>query len=223
MLWLIASEDPEQSGALPDLPTLAFRLRITETQLKQHVTKLSAWLEQDDIKPISGGYQDDALEKRRDREETETEKTIDRFDPIDPDRIEFSNWYLNYPRKQAKAAAEKAFAKLEPADTLAAFDGLLAFDFPTDPKFIPYPATWLNQRRWEDQSADDRIQAHEPRDAIDDELDAIFGAASGHAGQGHEPAVGPNGGHLRPQTLDATREPGTETYLVADPREPLDD
>jgi len=69
MLWLIASED---EGALPDIKKIAFRLRVTEQKAKSLMDKLSHWLEQDDIKPISDVHQVDDLEKRR--EETEKEK-----------------------------------------------------------------------------------------------------------------------------------------------------
>jgi len=72
MIWLIASED---CGQLPDTKSLAFRLRMSEKDTKDIVTRLSAWLEQDDINGISEGYQDDMLEKRR--EETEKEKEIE--------------------------------------------------------------------------------------------------------------------------------------------------
>ena len=72
MIWLIASED---CGQLPDTKSLAFRLRMSEKDTKDIVTRLSAWLEQDDINGISEGYQDDMPEKRR--EETEKEKEIE--------------------------------------------------------------------------------------------------------------------------------------------------
>ena len=67
-LWLIASEDEDQSGTLPDSRRLAFRLRMTETKVNQTLAKLSHWLEHDDINTISNGYQHDAPET-----ETETE------------------------------------------------------------------------------------------------------------------------------------------------------
>ena len=72
MIWLIASED---CGQLPETKSLAFRLRMSEKDTKDIVTRLSAWLEQDDINGISEGYQDDMPEKRR--EETEKEKEIE--------------------------------------------------------------------------------------------------------------------------------------------------
>ena len=72
MIWLIASED---LGILPETKTLAFRLRMSEKETKEVVTRLSSWLEQDDINAISEGYQDDMPEKRR--EKTEKEKEIE--------------------------------------------------------------------------------------------------------------------------------------------------
>lgn len=79
--WLIASE---YEGALPDTRTLAFRLRMPEKQVSSMLCKLGHWLVQDDstmladsYQPdnnlISDCYQDDALEKRRDREEKRRE------------------------------------------------------------------------------------------------------------------------------------------------------
>lgn len=66
MLWLIASED---DGNLPDVGEIAFRLRTTDAQVQDALSKLSHWLEQDDIKTISEWYPSDPLET-----ETETEK-----------------------------------------------------------------------------------------------------------------------------------------------------
>ena len=66
MCWLIASED---DGNLPDIKTLAFRLRMPEKQTSDCISKLSHWLEQGDITVISERYQDDAPET-----ETETKK-----------------------------------------------------------------------------------------------------------------------------------------------------
>jgi hypothetical protein len=70
MLWLIASED---DGRIPDIKTLAFRLRLTEIKTKEIVSKLSHWLEQDDINVISSGYQLDSTET-----ETETERETEK-------------------------------------------------------------------------------------------------------------------------------------------------
>ena len=74
MLWLIASEDDTKQGMLPDSKKLAFRLRISEKSLCIEMIRLKKWLIQDDINPISTGYQPDAPETET---ETETDKGRD--------------------------------------------------------------------------------------------------------------------------------------------------
>lgn len=59
-LWLIASEDEGHDGKLPDIRRLAFRLRMSESKAQQAISKLSHWLEHDDIALISRRYQDDS-------------------------------------------------------------------------------------------------------------------------------------------------------------------
>jgi hypothetical protein len=73
-LWLLASEDDEQQGKLPNIKTLSWRLRLPQEQVLNCINKLSHWLEQDDINLISSGYQDDLPETETEREtERETE------------------------------------------------------------------------------------------------------------------------------------------------------
>ena len=67
-LWLLASEDDEQQGKLPNIKTLSWRLRLPQEQVLECLNKLSHWLEQDDINVISSGYQDDLPETETERE-----------------------------------------------------------------------------------------------------------------------------------------------------------
>lgn len=53
MLWVIASEDETKKGLLPEDKKLAFRLRITEKNLRIVLSQLSHWLIQVDIETIS--------------------------------------------------------------------------------------------------------------------------------------------------------------------------
>jgi len=71
MIWLIASE---YDGELPDMKTLAFRLRVLENEAKSIVSKLSHWLVQTDISVISERYQVDSLEIET---EKETEREVE--------------------------------------------------------------------------------------------------------------------------------------------------
>ena len=71
----------------------------------------------------------------------------------------FDAWYQAYPRKVAKRAAEKAWATLAPDAALQArMVAAVAAqrDCPQWQRgqdYIPHPATWLHQRRWEDDVA----------------------------------------------------------------------
>ena len=99
MCWLIASED---DGNIPNIKTLAFRLRMTEKQTSECVSKLNHWLEQDDINVISNGYQVDALEKRREETEKETEKKATVV--ATPDGVSEIVWHDFVKHRKAKKA-----------------------------------------------------------------------------------------------------------------------
>ena len=69
----------------------------------------------------------------------------------------FSDFWKEYPKKTAKADAQKAFGKLNMDDALmecvmnGLFRAIESEAWRKDGgKFIPYPATWINGRRWED-------------------------------------------------------------------------
>lgn len=77
----------------------------------------------------------------------------------------FTQFWQAYPRKTAKLDALKAWRKLEPDAYL--LDEILAAverDKQSEQwkqdngQFIPYPATWINQRRWEDEPMQSQIE-----------------------------------------------------------------
>lgn len=70
----------------------------------------------------------------------------------------FDEFWKAYPRKEAKGAARRAFAKHKPdrsllTKMLASIDGQRRGEqWQRDAgKFVPHPATWLNQERWLDE------------------------------------------------------------------------
>jgi len=70
----------------------------------------------------------------------------------------FNKFWEAYPKKRSKGQAEKAFKKLKPDDSLlkTILDKIellkLTDDWKKDKgQFIPYPATWLNAKGWEDE------------------------------------------------------------------------
>lgn len=78
-----------------------------------------------------------------------------------PDRspaTAFEQFWQAYPNKKGKGAAEKAFARVDvPLEQLLAAIAMQRRSRQwreKDGQFIPHPATWLRQRRWEDEPAD---------------------------------------------------------------------
>lgn len=74
---------------------------------------------------------------------------------------EFSLFWNAYPRKVGKGAAKKAFDKaVDEFGTLKILAGVNRFaNDPNKPEqqFIPHPATWLNEQRWDDDPYPERI------------------------------------------------------------------
>lgn len=89
-------------------------------------------------------------------------------EPPDTATGRFDEFWANYPRKVGKGAARKAWAKavkeMDPEDLIRAtveFAHWLRRER-TEVRFIPHPATWLNQERW----ADERMPSVEPESNI---------------------------------------------------------
>lgn len=82
--------------------------------------------------------------------------------PYTPQGVDdgFARFWTSYPKKVGKKKAQEIFAKLKPEEsTLQAMLASLACQKQSDQwqrdggQYIPHPATWLNQRRWEDEDA----------------------------------------------------------------------
>lgn len=70
----------------------------------------------------------------------------------------FDLFWSAYPRREGKGRAEKAWTKairlVSPERIVEAVRGAKWSD---DKQFIPLPASWLNDRRWEDEGAGARL------------------------------------------------------------------
>lgn len=74
----------------------------------------------------------------------------------------FGDWYSHYPKKKSQGAAERAFKKINPSEELLK-TMILSVEAAKETKgwikdggqFIPYPATWLNAKGWEDEISKD--------------------------------------------------------------------
>ena len=70
----------------------------------------------------------------------------------------FDNFWREYPRKEAKQEARKAFFSLSPdevtfARMLEAVKRQKSSDQWRDKQYIPHPATWIRGKRWEDEAS----------------------------------------------------------------------
>lgn len=70
----------------------------------------------------------------------------------------FASFWTKWPRKQDRKAALKAWRRMKPKDRAAALDAVEPWvenywrgRKDRNPNFIPYGASWLNGRRWEDE------------------------------------------------------------------------
>ena len=82
----------------------------------------------------------------------------------------FDRFWKAYPRKTAKQDAAKAFARLNPDEALmTVILGAVEKQKQSDQwtrdggQYIPHPATWLNGRRWEDETVAAKPKQNAPK------------------------------------------------------------
>jgi len=89
--------------------------------------------------------------------DTETDAKQNKRNPIVPlksrsaSSAEFDAFWSVYPKRIGRGLAEKAWKKaltFAPASEITSV--ARSYPWNKDPQFIPHPATWLNQRRWQD-------------------------------------------------------------------------
>ncbi len=74
----------------------------------------------------------------------------------DAETVTFEKFWSHYPRRVAKVVAQRAWLKVDPRDhqkLMAALEMHRQHESWKEDggKYIPHAATWLNQRRWEDE------------------------------------------------------------------------
>lgn len=80
-----------------------------------------------------------------------TKKKIDpkRMLKIDDASPEFIAFWQIYPRRDGRGKAKTALASALKKTTIAEIvQGVANYPFSSDPRFVPFPATFLNQERW---------------------------------------------------------------------------
>ena len=114
--------------------------------------------EEDSPPPPSGGGDGD-LNSQSDEQKPEMATTQPKADERrNRTMTPFENFWTAYPRKRNKGQAEKAWRQLKPGEQLVVkiLQGIerakTSADWQKDcGQFIPYPATWLRAKGWEDE------------------------------------------------------------------------
>ena len=80
-------------------------------------------------------------------------------DRVDKSNVEFDLFWKAYPRKDGKKTAKEKFDRLEDIDVQVLIRAIekqkQSSQWQRDNgRYIPLPATWLNQRRWEDEGVE---------------------------------------------------------------------
>lgn len=176
--YALDGKEPDLSG-LPDAAAIAFELikpnldaskrkaengkRGANAKQEKCTGKPEANRKQTVSKQQANAKQGETPSEKENEIEKENENEIENEcykNPPSP----FERFWLAYPRKVGKADARKAFAKVNvPVKTL-----LSAIEQQTrseqwtteNGRFIPNPATWLNQGRWEDELAAPESKYH---------------------------------------------------------------
>lgn len=67
----------------------------------------------------------------------------------------FQEFWMSYPKKVGKPAAMSSWRGMSKPEKVAATRNVKAREWPENRQYIPNPATFLNQRRWEDEPEGD--------------------------------------------------------------------
>lgn len=74
---------------------------------------------------------------------------------------DFEQWYAEYPRKEAKGYAFKAWLKLTQPEMVLAINAIKAQAtvlLEREPEYRPLPASWLNSRAWENETQEETVK-----------------------------------------------------------------
>jgi hypothetical protein len=133
------------------------RRKYSESRAKNRKGKAVSKSHDNHMSNICNSYDEHMVNKNEDVNEdvNEVKGTKKRMTYDDPG---FQAFWSAYPNKKAKSAALKAFTKLKP-DTALLAEMLKAIEVQKQSaqwqkdngQYIPNPATWLNQERWEDE------------------------------------------------------------------------
>lgn len=183
IFWALVEDLYSNANALPlDYECIAFDLRCEETVLRSVMNDFDLFI-LDDVSFGSMSIQR-RLEERDSKSLKARESARKRWDksdrnanalPTQSDRNAikeikekkeklFARFWGEYPVKKSKPEAQKAWMKLDLGIMETAITHIpIMISTPLFPgQVMPYPATYINQRRWEDELPGKRIDPNTP-------------------------------------------------------------
>lgn len=180
LLWLLASESKDSNGEFEaSTEELVFRLHMTEKEIEIGRKPL---IDKGFFIIASGVLADcQHVARPETEEETEERKRKEKEEEERKARAgTFEQFYSAYPRKDSKKTAEAAFIKAAIVDLSIVLDDIAfrsaSVEWRKDGgQFIPMAATYLNQRRWEDErsAALPPVQASNKQTALEQRNRAV--------------------------------------------------
>lgn len=152
--------------------TEADRKREYRIKIEQEKGQMSRQITGQDDGQMSAKSPDKSPPEKEIERETELETETEKKEPAEAEApLSFESFWNAYPRKVGKKAAETAFKKIKPSQKLITrmIETVEAFKkskqwLDENGRFIPNPATWLNQGRWDDEIGDrNKPEAHQPQ------------------------------------------------------------
>ena len=138
---------------------------VTFLRFEEHNGKTAKRRAQESDRKASARLSASDADKKRTREEKRREE---KTNPSRASRSAlngaFTAFWDSYPRKKSKGDAEKAWIKIKPDEQLterilhAVEQAKTSADWQRDGgQFVPYPASWLNAKGWEDETGRVRV------------------------------------------------------------------
>ena len=130
------------SGALTDDGHMSVKCQSNDGQMS-------------DTRPLESEYESESENESESESESETDTEKTR---VNAREERFARFWAAYPRKTGKGEARKVFEKINPSESLTE-RMIAAVQAQAQSsqwrreggQFIPHPATWLRQGRWEDE------------------------------------------------------------------------
>lgn len=157
------------------------RKAYSESRRKNRKKKEEKETYEEDMKNICNSYEEHMenenininknidLIKNKDRDKRVIGEEEEEIEVLEIWETQFNEFYSLYPKKVKKQDVKKWFQKNMPSNELfsSMMNSLEQFraskDWQKDGgQFIPYPSTWLNQKRWEDEG----IEQNKPMSAL---------------------------------------------------------